>query len=333
MKFFHTFLSVVFIVRNQSNLLEEIISDAAIVISPLVRDYEFIIVDNSSYDDSISVLKKLTDVNGQPNLQVYALSKEVDKDTAAWVGIENALGNFIAIIDPFLDDIHFLPEMLDKVANGADVVFAHNQEKISQKFVYQIGHIIFNKLYKYFNKIDLDKDAPQYRILSKKVVNFILQHPQPARSYRHLPATGGFSRVNFNYRGIPKASYTKGLVESIDRGIRLLISTTRIPMRIVTSLSLFGAITNGLYSVYVVTIFLFKEDVAPGWISLSFQQSGMFFLISIVLFVLGEYILHMNSLSNEGPSHYIVQEFMSSRVTRHEKLNIEEFSVQDIQMQ
>ena len=71
-------------------------------------------------------------------------------------------------------------------------------------------------------------------------------------------------------------------------------------MRLVTSLSLFGALANLGYSIYVVAIGFLKTDVAPGWISLSLQQSGMFFLISLVFLVLGKYILQMVSLSNEG---------------------------------
>jgi hypothetical protein len=143
-------------------------------------------------------------------------------------------------------------------------------------------------------------------------------------TYRHLPATAGFARVNLNYSARPKISQAKRLGESIDRGMRLLVSTTRAPMRLVTSLSLFGAVANLVYSIYVVAIGLLKTDVAPGWISLSLQQSGMFFLISLVLLVLGEYILHMASLSNEGPLYHVGQEFTSARMTRREKLNIEE---------
>ena len=95
-------------------------------------------------------------------------------------------------------------------------------------------------------------------------------------------------------------------------------------MRLVTSLSMFGAVANLIYSVYVVAIGLLKADVAPGWVSMSLQQSGMFFLISLVLLVLGEYILNMASLSNEGPLYHVGQEFTSARMTRREKLNIEE---------
>lgn len=326
MAFFPVFLSVVYVVRNQSHQLETIIQSASTQLASLVTDYELIIVDNASDDESITVLKNLTSQTGYPNLQVYALTKEVDGDTASWMGLENALGDFVAVIDPLVDDIGFLPEMLDKAASGADVVFAHNQQQPNQSFAYRLAYNAFNMLYKSFTGIHLAKEAPQYRLLNKRVVNFILQHPQPAVTYRYLPATGGFARINMEYSAKPQVNNTKKLGDSIDRAMRLLVSTTRAPMRLVTSLTLFGAGANLLYSLYVVVIGLFKADVAPGWVSLSLQQSGMFFLISLVLLVLAEYILHMGRATNEGPLYHVGQEFTSARMTRREKLNIEDVS-------
>lgn len=324
MSFFPCFLSVVFVVRNQSADIERILLDAEAVIAPIVGDYELIVVDNASDDDSISVLKTLTGESGQANLQVYALTQEVDADTASWVGLENALGDFVVVVDPLADDISFVPKMLDQAVSGADVVFANNAQKNVQSLAYRGANIVFHSLYNRFNGVHLAKEAPQYRILSKRVINFILQHPQPAMTYRHLPATGGFARAYLNYSSAPQASKPKHLGESIDRGMRLLVSTTRAPMRLVTSLSLFGAVANLVYCVYVLAVGILETDVAPGWISLSLQQSGMFFLISLVLLVLGEYILNMASLSNEGPLYHVGQEFASARITRFEKLNIEE---------
>jgi hypothetical protein len=324
MAYFPVFLSVVLTIRNQSAHIEKMLADAAASISSLVSDYELIVVENASDDNSIAILKSLTGENGFPNLQVYALTKEVDADTASWVGLENALGDFVAVIDPLMDELVFLPEMLNHAVSGVDVVFAKNQQQAAQSLAYRGAYAIFHKFYQWFNGIHLANEAPQYRVLSKRVVNFILQHPQPAVSYRHLPATAGFARVNLSYSAVPRIVKAKRLGDSIDRGMLLLVSTTRAPMRLVTSLSLFGAVANLVYSVYVVVIGLFKADVAPGWISLSLQQSGMFFLISLVLLVLGEYILHMSSLSNEGPLYHVAQEFTSARMTRREKLNVEE---------
>ena len=328
MAFYPVFLSVVFVVRNQGAQLGDILRNASQQAASYVSDYELIIVDNASDDDSVNVLKALTTQQGLPNLQVYALTKEVSSDTAAWVGLENALGDFVAVIDPLTDDIGFLPQMLEKAVSGADVVFANNFQKPRQSLPYRLANSAFHALYKSFNGIHLAKEAPSYRLLSKRVINFILQHPQPSVTYRHLPATGGFARVNMEYSAPPIASTVKKLGESIDRGMRLLVSTTQAPMRLVTSLSLFGAVANLVYSIYVVAIGIFKSDVAPGWVSLSLQQSGMFFLISLVLLVLGEYILHMATLSNEGPLYHVGQEFTSARMTRKEKLNIETVNAQ-----
>ncbi|MDO9012243.1 MAG: glycosyltransferase [Gallionella sp.] len=318
------FLSVVLVVRNQASSLESILTEVSSPISGLVSDYELIIVDNASADDSVTVLKRMTREGGLPNLQVYALTKEVDSDTASWVGLENALGDFVAVFDSAADSINFLPNLLERAFDGADVVFAANQQKPRQSLAYRACYSVFNSIYQRFNGIDLANEAPSYRVLSKRVVNFILQHPMPSLSYRHLPATGGFTKVNLSYSAKTRPSRPKRLGESIDRGMRLLVSTTRAPMRLVTALSLFGAGANLFYSFYVIAVALLKTDVAPGWVSLSLQQSGMFFLISLVLWMLGEYILHMVSLSNEGPMYHVAQEFTSSVMTRREKLNIEE---------
>jgi polyisoprenyl-phosphate glycosyltransferase len=317
------FLSVVFVLRNQADRLETLLSDAHTRLAQLASDYELIIVDNASSDDSVGDLKRLTQEDGLPNLQVYALTKEVDTNTASWVGMENALGDYVAVIDPLVDDIAFLPQMLERAMSGADVVLARNEQRPSRSWAYSSAFAVFNALYKYFNGINLSREAPDYRLLSKQVINFILQHPQPAMAYRHIPATGGFARTNLAYSSAPQAGTSKNLGDSIDRGTRLLVSTTRAPMRLVTSLSLFGAVASLLYSIYVVAVALLKDNVAPGWISLSLQQSGMFFLISLVLLVLGEYILHMASLSNQGPEYHVAQEFTSARMTRQEKLNVE----------
>jgi glycosyltransferase involved in cell wall biosynthesis len=323
MTFFPIFLSVVFVVRNQSRELQQTLTEATSAISSLVSDYELIIVDNASDDDSIAILKKLSEESGLPNLQVYALTKEVDSDTASWVGLENALGDFVVVIDTLVDDINFLPVMLDHAVSGADVVFAANEQKLPQSLGYRIGFSLFNSFYQWFNGINLAKEAPQYRLVNKRVVNFILQHPQPSLTYRHLPASGGFAKINLSYSAAPKVSHVKRIGESFDRGMRLLVSTTRAPMRLVTYLSLFGAVSNLFYSSYVIAVAIFKTDIAPGWTTLSLQQSGMFFLISLVLLVLGEYILSMARLSNEGPLYHVAQEFTSAVMTRRQKLNVE----------
>ena len=318
------FLSVVVAVRNRSAQLRRILSDVEAAVSSLASDYEVVVVDNASDDDSVAVLKSLAAEDGLPNLQVYALTKEVDAETASWVGLENSLGDFVAVFDAGTDDIAFLTSMLDRAVGGADVVFASNAHKPPQSLAYRFCSFGFNLFYRPFGGIDLEREAPQYRVLSRRVVNFVLQHGQPVVAYRLLPATAGFARAHLAYSAPLHRARKKRLGDGIDRGMRLLLSTTRAPMRLVTALSLFGAVSNLVYSAYVIAVAMLKEDVAPGWTTLSLQQSGMFFLISLVLLVLGEYILHMARLSGEGPLYHVGQEFTSARMVGREKLNVED---------
>lgn len=59
------------------------------------------------------------------------------------------------------------------------------------------------------------------------------------------------------------------------------------------------------------------------WVTLSLQLVGIFFLISLILLVLGKYVLQMRNLPNKGGFNHVNQEFTSVRVIRQKKLNIE----------
>ncbi|OIP21408.1 MAG: hypothetical protein AUK50_01485 [Comamonadaceae bacterium CG2_30_57_122] len=52
------------VVRNQSANLEQLLTEAATSFDTLVSDYELIIVDNASNDNSVAVLKALTGERG-----------------------------------------------------------------------------------------------------------------------------------------------------------------------------------------------------------------------------------------------------------------------------
>lgn len=323
------FLSVVLTTHNRSNSIEQELKDLTALMQSSVSDYEIIVVDNASTDDTLSKLKLLTTDSGLPNLQIYALTKEVALDVAFWAGLESSLGDYCCMINPDTDSPDVIPSLLEKAMQGNDVVFGQNDSLSKQPLTYRLAEHLFDRLFYKFNGIHLTKEAPQLRILSKNVVNFLLQHSQPAQAYRHLPATAGFTKAKVTYHHKTLNSKSKRLLASIDRGMGLLTSTTQAPMRIVTTLSLFGAGANLIYSMYIVLIGIFKDDVAPGWVSLSLQQSGMFFLLSLVLMVLGEYIINMVNRNSDGPAFYIAQEFTSTKMTRLEKLNLEEELSQD----
>lgn len=315
------FLSFVMVVKDRSDHLASLLTEVADKLSTLVTDYEIILVDNGSEDETFSKIRQLTRENGIANVQAYSLLKPVHRDKAAWAGIEASLGDFCIAFDPGQDDIAVVEEMIKRCAAGHEVIFAINSYKTANK-MYRIASSAFDNIYRSLTDVSIENEASSFRLLSKRVVNYLLQFPHPSALYRHLPASSGFSRSVIKYHEEPFLPSRKSFLEAVDRGLLLLTTSSKMPMRLVCLLSSFGALANLLYSLYVVLIAIFKEDVAAGWVSMSLQQSGMFFLISAVLLVLGEYLLTVANFANEGPGFFIADELTSARMTRLEKLNI-----------
>jgi glycosyltransferase involved in cell wall biosynthesis len=317
-------LSVIFSVQNEAGSIPSIIARIEDITSSLASDYEIVIVDNGSTDETSTVLQALTSEAGVANLQVYTLAGRVDDLTARWVGVENSLGDIIICIDPRHEDLEQLELLAREAANGNDMVFtrrifARDHRSLPRTLLYKA----FGVATKVSTGLDLDSYSTSLIAISRKVINYLLQFPTPHIKFRNLPSTTGFRRTSITI--VPRRINAKKikLRESLSRGIQLVTSSSESPLRLATSLSAFGAFASLAYSIYVVLIWAFKVDVAPGWVSLSMQQSGMFFLISLVLFVLSEYVLEISRKANSGPAYYIANELTSAKLTRRERLNVE----------
>jgi len=317
-------LSVVLVAQNDADRIAGIIRSAGKIASQIVSDYEIVIVDNGSIDTTSKVLRELTSQSGEANLQALMLAGRVDNLTARWVGVENSLGDIVVCLDSCQGDLDQLGLLTSQAANGNDIVFTlrsfpNGRKSLLRTLLYRA----FGVATKLSTGLDLDSYSTSLIAISRRVINYLLQFPDPQIKFRNLPSTTGFNRA---FIRIPLQSRNADAIkirESFPRGIQLVTSSSDSPLRLATTLSAVGAFLSLSYSVYVVLIWAFKEDVAPGWVSLSMQQSGMFFLISLVLLVLSEYVLGISRKANLGPAYYIAEEFTSARLTRKERLNVE----------
>lgn len=290
--------------------------------SALHSDFELVVIVNGVSISSIMALKTLA--SELPNTHFYILQKPVDYLVARLAGLENALGDWIAFVDLGIDPPDMLDVLLKSAFEGHDVIFANNKTRVKER---SIGHMllspIYHRFFAFFHGFDLQQKAPTFRLFSRAVANAITQDDFPLLALDLLPANGGYRTRTIEYSHDHTTDRGAPLPEKIRERWRTIIGIGGAPLRFANLICAFGAMVNLVYSCYVIFVYLFKPDVVPGWTTLSLQVSGMFFLISLVLWLLSEYLLLMFDHAARRNVYRIADEFSSNVQTRHIRLNVE----------
>src|ERR1700726_1203767 len=105
-------LSLVIPCHNEETYLEPLFLAIHAAMEPLGINYEVVITDDCSTDNSWSVLKQLA--ASDPRLRVQRFKLNCGESAASWAGMQIARGRYIATLDADLqNDPKELPVMLD----------------------------------------------------------------------------------------------------------------------------------------------------------------------------------------------------------------------------
>ena len=97
-------ISVVIVTYNRANLLHRAIES---ILGQTFQDFEIIVVDNASQDDTPMILSKLQQVDSR--IRVFRMCQNVGPGAARNYGVQEARGKYIAILD---DDDVAVPDRL-----------------------------------------------------------------------------------------------------------------------------------------------------------------------------------------------------------------------------
>lgn len=314
------FLSVIVPVKNREGELTPLLDKLQSALMDNVRDYEIIIVDTGSVDGTVSELANAATC--YPNLQVICLHASPSLDVAAAAGQAQAIGDWVITLDPESGNPAEIPVLLPMMAAGTDVILAKSTAYHRYAGLQGMMGKLFHRGIHTLHGVRLDQDAPTFRALSRKATNFVLQFESPHLAFRALPALTQMPQRTHIYASAP--FWVERPVSFYDRASTSLSVMTSMgpkPLRIASLLSLAGAALNGVYAVYVMVTWLLSPGTAPGWATLSLQQSGMYFLFSIVLFLLAEYVAALSRTG--GAQYHISSESHSPVMTARQRINVE----------
>ena len=254
-------------------------------------DYEIVIIDNKSKDNSRKVLRKLAEKDKR--VKVIFNTRNFGPGRSGAHGFFQTTGDAsIALAADLQDPPELIPEFLKKWEEGYKVVWGQKTESEESKVMFFIRKLYYKIIGKFSENKQID-NITGYGLYDKKVVEQLKNEKNPHPNFRYSVTDFGYdvSLVTYkqNNRLHGKSSYN--FFRYLDTAISALISTSRFPLRLITycGFLLSGfCFLFGLY--YLIKKILYWDSFQLGLAPLIVAVLFIAAIQMIFIGVLGEYL-------------------------------------------
>ena len=285
-------LSVVVPCYNEDAGLREFHRRICAALAEIGCCWEIVYVNDGSNDRTLPVLWELhaeCDCAG-----VIDLSRNFGKEVAISAGLENASGDVVVVIDADLQDPpEVIAEMVRKWSDtGCDVVYARRRTRSGETWFKRSTARMFYRVINAVAEYPIPFDSGDFRLLSRRAVECLLQMPERRRFMKGLFAWIGYDQVAIEdhqdrrYAGETKWNYWKLWNFSLEG----ITSFSTLPLKLSTYLGLAGAVVAIGYAVYMAICTMILGNPVAGYPSLVVFILMMGSIQLIVLGIIGEYI-------------------------------------------
>jgi dolichol-phosphate mannosyltransferase len=283
-------LSVVSPVYRGEKMLSELVERIHKAISPLTDNYEIVLVNDCSPDNSWECISEICKVDKK--VKGINLSRNFGQPYAITAGLTYAKGNYIAVIDCDLQNKpEDLPAMYQKALEGYDVVSARRVVR-EDTFMKRMSSAIFHRVYDFLSGFDTDKAVAEFGIYSRKIVDVYCSIPEYSRSFVELIHTLGFKKttvdVLHDHRLEGKSSYN--LYRLLKLSYDSIISNSNRPLHLAVALGLIMSILSFLMAIYNIFAKFWGLNEVAGYTSTIFSIWFVGGLLLLMMGVLGLYI-------------------------------------------
>ena len=302
-------LSVVFSFRNEEGNIKELVNRINISLEKLTNwNYELIFVNDDSTDNSESILLNL---QKKYPIRIINMSRNFGVDPCVLAGFRNAKGDAIVYLHTDLQDPpEIIPDLIKKHEEGFDVVHTvRTKRKGESKFrmlVTRIAYLLINIL----SDINLPIEAGDYKLISRKALDKILNQREFRPYVRGLSVWVGFKQTFYKYerqaRGSGKSKMpllSEGPVTDFVNGIT---SYSLKPLYIGIFFGFLSIIISVLLIIYALYL-KFSNLAIPGSTSIIIAVS---FFSGILLFTLGVIGIYLARIfeQTKGRDQYVIKE-------------------------
>ena len=277
-------LSVVIPVYNESSLIDELVKRVKTNVQLITDDYEIIIVDDGSQDNTWNLLEN--EAKTENRVKGIKFSRNFGHHYAISAGLHYSDGEWVVVMDGDLQDRpEVIPDLYKKALEGFDVVFVSRQNR-PENLYYRIAQKIFYWILRSLSGVDFDSRQANFSIINKKVVKAYERFSENARFYGSTVKWLGYKRsfifADHGVRHSGKPSYT--IKKRVKLASDIILSFSERPLRG----SIYFGLIMSLISFFSAGLIIYNSIkfgyAVVGWASLI---TTIFFTSGLILIIIG----------------------------------------------
>ncbi len=302
-----TKISVITPVYNEEKNIRVFLKRIIGTLEKITNEYEIIFILDPSKDKTEELI--LEEIEKNKKIKLIVFSRRFGQPNATMAGLKFSRGERTVIIDCDLQDPpELINDLHSKMDEGFDVVYAKRKsrkgETAIKKFITKLGYSLINKI----SDIDIPKNTGDFRIITKKIVDYLNQFDEPNTFLRGLVAYIGFKQTCVEYdrdeRYAGHSKYNK-YIGSIKIAFNGIFGFSSKPLFAMSLIGFLFAFLSFLLGIYYVIIKLIDPTVTPGLPSTILFITFFSGLQLIGLGILGEYIGRIHDDVKKRPKYII----------------------------
>ena len=301
-------ISIIKFSFNEKNNLPLILAEVRKLVE-IEKNYEFelLLMDNNSDDGSSTIAKN--ELKNFENSKYFKLSRNFGYQANIKAGYDKCTGDAAVQLDADgEDDPAIISKFIRQWEKGFEVVYGIREKRHEFFFLTFLRNFFYSFLRK-FSEVDIPNKAGDFRIIDRKVINFLKKLDEKNLYLRGLISFIGFKQKGLNYER--KKRFTGNSKISLfgyfDISLSAITSFTKTPLVLIFILGIITFIISIFLLLVYFILFLAGNITEPGFTTIILIQLFFFGLLMFLIGIVSIYVGYILDEVKKRPT-YIIDE-------------------------
>lgn len=300
-------ISIVSPIYKAEHFVEKLVFEIQKAMNILDVDFEIILVDDRSKDNSWQKMKEQSLKN--PFVTSVRLSRNFGQHPAIMAGLSQAKGEWIVVMDCDLQDQpKEIIKLYRKAQEGFEVVQARRKNR-EDNFLKKLSSKVFSKVYSYFTDTKYDNEIANFGIYHKKVIHSILEISDYIKFFPLFVEFVGYKSTSITVEHASRDSGTTSYSFSklVSLAFNTIISFSNKPLKLFVKFGMLISLLSFCVGIHYIYQAMHNEIEVLGYTSIIVS---IWFLSGVIITTIGVAGIYIGKIFDQTKNRpvYIIDE-------------------------